>query len=349
MSPSQSGAPGEPAEIGSNVDVVEAATAFLGAAPEDVSRLGGGHIHKNYRVQLGPIDLVVQQLNTHVFADLDAVQNNLVLVCDHLRSVGFPSLQPVPTVAGHLLFEAPGGSRWRAMHFVEGTSGNVAVDVDGLRAVSEFFGRFDDALSTLPVDALVETIPRFHDFGFRLSQLTDAITADRVGRVAACAQAIDRCMNAVVNLSAVEGWSEWHSLPRRLVHNDAKATNVMLDNSGVPVMVLDLDTCMAGTLLNDVGELVRSFGKQPQPLDFERVDAVLEGFRYGWGSDLTDEEVALLPLAGAKLAIENAVRFLADHLDGDRYFRLSGAQSNLARFLAEVGHGEDLLGYAAAR
>lgn len=317
--------------------------------PDGVSRLPGGHIHRNFRVQLGPIDLVVQQLNDHVFSDLDALQANLVVVCDHLRNVGFPSLQPVPTVEGLLRFETADTGSWRAMHFVEGTTGDVTVEVDGLRSISEFFGRFDAALAELPVDALVETIPRFHDFGFRLSQLTDAISVDRVGRVAGCAAAIDRCMNAVVNLSAVEGWSEWHSLPVRLVHNDAKATNVMLDSSGSPAMVLDLDTCMSGTLLNDVGELVRSFGKQPQPLDFERIDAVIEGFRFGWGSDLAPEEIALLPLAGAKLAIENAVRFLADHLDGDRYFRLSGTQSNLARFIAEVAHGEDLLTYAAAR
>ncbi len=338
-----------PDPVDGTVDAAQAAAAFLGAPPDEVSRLSGGHIHRNFRVQLGPIDLVVQQLNTHVFAELEAVQSNLLVICDHLKSVGFPSLQPVPTLDGELLFDTPDGSRWRAMHFVAGTTGSADVETDGLRSISEFFGRFDEALSSLPLDSLIETIPRFHDFGYRLSQLTDAISADRVGRVVGCAVAIDRCMNAVVNLSAVDGWSEWHSLPKRLVHNDAKATNVMLDDSGAPVMVLDLDTCMPGSLLNDVGELVRSFAKHPQPLDGERVDTVLEGFRYGWGRDLAPEEIELLPLAGAKLAIENAVRFLADHLDGDRYFRLTGSQSNLARFIAEVDHGEDLLDYATSR
>lgn len=330
-------------------DVVEAAAAFLGADPDDVSRLPGGHIHRNFRVTLGSVDLVVQQLNEHVFGDLEALQSNMLVVCDHLRSVGFPALQPVSAVDGESLYRAADRTTWRASQFVEGVSGVVEVDVDSLRSVSEFFGRFDEALSGLPLHGLVETIPRFHDFGFRLSQLTDAIAADRVGRVAGCAVAIDRCMNAVVAISSTDSWSEWHSLPMRLVHNDAKATNVMLNNSGVPVMVLDLDTCMPGTLLNDVGELVRSFGKHPQPLDHERIDAVIEGFRYGWGSDLTAEEVELLPLAGPKLAIENAVRFLADHLDGDRYFRLSGSESNLARFIAEISHGEDLLTYASTR
>ena len=328
-------------------DVMAAAEAFLGAPPERVNPLVGGHINRNFRVQLGAIDLVVQSLNTHVFADPGVVQRNLIAITSHLRSEGFTSIEPVPTTAGESTFIAPDGATWRAMHFIDGVVGDAAVPTDGLRHISELFGRFDRALSTLPVASVAETIPRFHDFGFRLSQLTDAIGVDRVGRVAASAPAIDRCMQAVVELSDSDGWSDWHGLPVRLVHNDAKASNVLLERAtGNPLAVIDLDTCMAGTLLNDVGELVRSFGKYPQPLDHTRIDAVIESFRAGWGSDLTDEENELMALAGAKLAIENAVRFLADHLDGDRYFRLTGTESNLARFTAEVTHGENLLTYA---
>ncbi len=290
-------------------------------------------------------DVVIQELNTTVFPDIEAVQTNLGVVSQHLLSLGHQTIEPVLSVSGRQLYVDDEGGRWRAVRFVEGEIASAAaVSVEELTSISRFLGEFDAALRLLPLDSLATTIPRFHDFGYRLAQLTDAIAADRVGRVAGCAVAIDRVMRAVVLLTDQRDWSAWHELPVRLVHNDAKASNVIVDPETLnPRCVIDLDTCMPGTLLNDVGELVRSYGKATNPVDRHRLQAVIDGFIGGWGPDLADVELALMPLAGAKLTIENAVRFLADHLDGDRYFRLSGSESNLGRCIAEVAHGENLL------
>jgi Ser/Thr protein kinase RdoA (MazF antagonist) len=48
-------------------------------------------------------------------------------------------------------------------------------------------------------------------------------------------------------------------VPTRVAHNDAKIGNVLFDReSGEALAVVDLDTVMPGTLLNDVGDLIRS-------------------------------------------------------------------------------------------
>ena len=49
------------------------------------------------------------------------------------------------------------------------------------------------------------------------------------------------------------------ALPQRVVHNDAKLDNVLVDSTtGAVACIVDLDTVMAGTVLNDFGELART-------------------------------------------------------------------------------------------
>jgi hypothetical protein len=63
----------------------------------------------------------------------------------------------------------------------------------------------------------------------------------------------------------------------------------------------------------------------------------------GAGPLLTAAERRLLPLAGAVLALENAIRFLTDHLCGDVYFRTQRAGHNLERCRAQLRLLEHLL------
>ena len=54
-------------------------------------------------------------------------------------------------------------------------------------------------------------------------------------------------------------------LPERVVHNDCKINNLLFDDaSGEPLCVVDLDTVMAGSLLADFGELVRTAANPPK-------------------------------------------------------------------------------------
>jgi hypothetical protein len=114
--------------------------------------------------------------------------------------------------------------------------------------------------------------------------------------------------------------------------------------------VLDLDTTMPGSILADVGELVRSGTRtiaedvaELAPVARGRLEAVVGGFLDGWGLPLDPAEAAALPVAGAVLTVENAVRFLTDHLDGDVYFAVDGPGHNLRRHRAAVVQGRALL------
>jgi hypothetical protein len=58
---------------------------------------------------------------------------------------------------------------------------------------------------------------------------------------------------------------------------------------------------------------------------------------------LLESERDSLALAGPLLTIENAVRFLTDHLDGNRYFRVANTGHNAQRARAQLHLAEQML------
>jgi hypothetical protein len=108
-------------------------------------------------------------------------------------------------------------------------------------------------------------------------------------------------------------------------------------------------------LVFDFGSLVRTAAcRAPEDetdlervrVDAELLGALVGGYAEGAGAMLTDAERAALPLAGARMALEDAVRFLTDHLDGDVYYQVHRPGHNLDRHRAQRVLGERLLGAA---
>jgi hypothetical protein len=139
-----------------------------------------------------------------------------------------------------------------------------------------------------------------------------------------------------------------------VVHNDCKLNNLLFDDhSGEALCVVDLDTVMPGPVLFDFGELARTAAcpaaEDERDLERVRLDSALfgalaAGFVAGARGLLGAEEIRALALAGPLMALENGVRFLTDHLDGDRYFRVARPGHNLDRARAQLRLAERMLG-----
>ena len=326
-----------------------------GRLPARVEPLGSGHIHSTLRASYpdGEGDLVLQQLNESVFPDLDAVMHNLAAVTRFLRERGAAPrtvLEVVPSPGGAPLWWDGEGGAWRAFRYLEATHVYDAVaDDDIARTAAVAFGGFAAALSALDPKTLAVPIPHFHDLPARLGQLQEAVAQDpcgRLGDVCGEASAIKGLGAEVLRALEAGGFGR---LPDRVVHNDCKVNNLLFDDaSGEPLCVVDLDTVMAGSLLADFGELVRT-AACPAPEDepdlsrvvfsIRRFRALADGYLEGLGESLSDAERDLLWAGPPWMALENAARFLADHLVGDRYFR-SG--DNRARARAQLRLAERL-------
>jgi Ser/Thr protein kinase RdoA (MazF antagonist) len=301
--------------------------------------LSGGHIHQSFLVTCTGGRYVLQRLNDRVFPDIEAVLTNVERVTAHLATVGRRGPRLVQTRWGGFSYSA-NGSTWRAFYYLEGT-----VERDHLRSPEDAFesarafALYMTALADLPGPPLNTTIERFHDLPHRLDALEAMAASDVVNRRTSVGRELEwaRRLGQQVNerLDAWEG-----QLPVRTVHNDAKLSNVRFDTaSGRAACVIDLDTTMLGRPQYDVGELVRTATTRTAEdacedaavhFDLECLDALAEGY-FSARPQLVRQEIDALSLAGPHMAVENALRFLADHLAGDRYFAIDRPDQNLDR------------------
>jgi hypothetical protein len=148
-------------------------------------------------------------------------------------------------------------------------------------------------------------------------------------------------------VSLLEGM-ESGRLRRLAIHGDTKLDNFLFSTrSGRVKALVDLDTIMPHTWLADWGDMVRSLvnvaGEKERDLARVQVEmdvyrAVARGFLSA-AREVTPAEVALMADAPQIIALELGLRFLADHLRGDSYFKLGPADPpdlNRVRAMAQL-------------
>ncbi len=117
-----------------------------------------------------------------------------------------------------------------------------------------------------------------------------------------------------------------------VIHGDTKLENFLFSSqTGKVKSLVDLDTIMPHTWLSDWGDMARSLANaagEKEP-DIQKIDVDLEVFRamargfLGSVRSVHREELRLMVEAPQIMSLELGVRFLADYIRGDSYFRLS--------------------------
>ena len=319
----------------------------------DVAAMTGGHIHRTIAVEAGPHRLVCQAVNERIFNNLDACEENLFRIDDHLRTqdeIRVPTLRR--TDQGRVQLRSSTGTVWRVADFAVGTvAGTVARTAAEAGQAGFAFGTYARVLQSLPGGPLRPTLPSFHALAARVARFESVVAADPWGRLSESRPEVrvaGRLHAVVVPVS-----TEIATLPTLSVHNDAKMANLRFDaRSGEARYVVDLDTTMPGSVLFDVGELLRTAGvdapEDTSDLDsirvhMDRAEAVIAGYTDGARAALDVRSQQLLPFAGPLMTLENATRFLTDHLEGDPYYAIAYAGQNLARARAQLRVAEVLL------
>ena len=324
--------------------------AAFGVAPAaPVHNLGGGHIHRTWRVDSSP-SVVMQRVNDSVFRAPHELMRNLERLEAVLVAKNVATIHWIRDAGGSLLHRDGNGGLWRAYLWIEGDVRAAAPSFAEVEGISRAFGRYAAALVDEPVGGYVEVIASFHDFAAREREWRFAVLRDEANRFIRVQPEIERASRVLERVRGLAEFEAWRQLPRRMAHNDAKAANVVRGD-GATFTIIDLDTTMPGALLADVGELVRTMCRSaPEDDDLaagalqtERFGLVLRGWLDGYAGDLHPLEQQALPIAGVMLTVENALRFLADYLDGDTYFKIEWPDQNRARFRAQIGHAQVLL------
>ena len=310
-------------------------------------RIGAGHVNRTFIAGAATRPIaVLQRINDAVFADVDGLMENALLVAAAVSSAGGSPLRYRRTPDGSPIARDESSAAWRAYDFVEGSTRPIPSSTGDATRIGTTYGAFDAALAGVDPDRFHITIPHFHDLAHRTAAFSAAIEHDPVDRLAQRTEDVDRLLALLNRLDQLDELKAWDELPTRVAHHDAKPPNLVVPSAGAPTTVIDVDTVMPGTLLSDIGELVRSCARtkeEDDPTGVFRCDhaiGAMRGFLRGWGRELSAAELAAAPAAGLWATVQNATRFLTDHLEGDTYFAVDFDDHNLDRFRAMAGQAE---------
>ena len=311
----------------------------------EVKPMGEGLINDTYKVFVEGFEkpkYVLQRINNAVFQDVDMLMDNINKVTDHLRKKGKKTLKFYQSVSNNYYY-LDDEKYWRLMDFVPDSITYQTINPHYSYLAGKSFGEFEYLLSDLN-EPIGEIIPDFHNIEFRLQQLRDAVVEDKVGRVKEVQYYLDEIFKREEKMTIGERLFREGKLPKRICHCDTKVNNMLFDKDGNVLCIIDLDTVMPSFVFSDYGDFLRTAantGLEDDPnldnIDFnmEIYEAFTKGFLESTEDFLLPVEKENLPYAALLFPYMQTVRFLADYINGDTYYKIKYPTHNLVRTKAQ--------------
>ena len=321
---------------------------------KEVKALTSGLINQTYLVKtVDPqeADYVLQRINHQIFTDIDMLQHNIEVVTGHIRKkleaqnetdIDRKVLRFLPATDGKT-FYYDGEGYWRVSVFIPRSQTLEAVTPDSSYLAGLKFGEFQAMLADVP-EQLGEIIPDFHNMEFRMKQLREAVATNAAGRLSEVQDIVDAIEKDADEMCSAERLFREGKLPKRICHCDTKVSNMLFDEDGKVLCVIDLDTVMPSFIFSDYGDFLRSGAntgleddKNPDNVNFnmEIFQAFTKGYLESGKSFLLPIEIENLPYAAALFPYMQCVRFLADYINGDTYYKIQYPEHNLVRTKAQ--------------
>lgn len=315
-----------------------------------VQRIGGGLINDSFAVGHGP-EAVLQRLHPVFAAEVNL---DVEAVTRRLAGCGLRTPLLLPADDGALWVDHE-GRVWRALSFVAGRSHEKLGSPSMAREAGAACARFHAALQGFTYRYRFARAG-VHDTAAHVRRLREALATCAShplhGQVAPAADPL---------LAAADGLADFARLPQRHCHGDLKVSNILFDDAGAAVCLIDLDTVAPMAWPLEMGDALRSWcnpraeDSASAALDLELLDAALAGYAAGARVPLTTAEVDALVPGLVAICLELSARFLCDALC-ETYFAWDPAryatrgEHNLARGRAMAAlHADVLRQQAAAR
>ena len=358
----------------------------------EIEPLGNGLINDTYKVTTtgATHDYVLQRVNNAIFKDVDLLQHNIEAVTGHIRKkleaageqdIDRKVLKFIPVKETGKTYLEKDGKFWRISVFIPDAFTYETVNPEYSYYAGKAFGNFEAMLADLD-EELGETIPDFHNMELRMSQLIEAVNNDDFCRIDAPEEGDgrkpiegdpdhqDEVLSMLedidehsVEMCKAEQLHRDGKLPKRICHCDTKVNNMMFDKDGNILCVIDLDTVMPSYVFSDFGDFLRTAANtaaedEPDTSKISFNMDIFKSFAKGYiesaGGFLTDIERENLPYAACMFPFMQAVRFLADYLNGDTYYKTKyidhnfvRARAQMALFHSAMEHADEMAEYIA--
>lgn len=287
-----------------------------------------GHINDTFVIEES---LLLQRINGEIF-DADALVENRSEFDAWIHDL-VP--RQVESGAGLNHVTTALGEVWRASEFVLARNFDV-LPTELCAAAGEAFGTMLARLKPC-IERPREVIQGFHNIDRYLQAFDAAPKAED-------AQSWIDFVNA-----RRDSLTQFDEGEYQVIHGDCKVNNLLFElDADRVIKVVDLDTLMWGHPAWDFGDLIRSVGTGGGELAAEqdRLRFAVQGFTESYPID--KHAVATFARAPAFMSFMLGVRFLTDHLIGDKYFKVARTGENLERAAEQFGLNQKLEDSAAA-
>ena len=326
-----------------------------------------GHINKTYALTYKKENgenkkYILQYVNTNVFPNLPELMDNIKNITNYMNEKAVQNGETTDRLTIKMIDTIDNNpnsiynKNWRMEEFIDNTKTYLTTDDLGiLEEAGKAAGKFQKNLDGFPAENLYEIIPKFHYTPNRVKQLNDALNSEenlkqRKDRFEKAKDVIEYVTDKkrLDRTSIITSMLESKKIPLRVTHNDTKLSNILFDkDTNKAVCLIDLDTVMPGALCYDFGEGLRTgitTAKEDEQdlskikIDLNRFESYSKGFLGEVKNAITKEELETLPLGVWMMTYENAIRFIADYLNGDTYFSVDKniEDHNLVRAKAQL-------------
>lgn len=308
-----------------------------------IEPLGSGLINKTWRVWApGKPQFVLQGINANVFKKPQYIAENIQKIGEYLASTEplYLFAAPLPTADGKYMVKMD-GDYYRLSAFIPNSyTFNFLEDSAHAYEAAKQFGRFSRLLQNFDSGQLRYTLPDFHNLTLRVTQFQHAVQHAKAARLKEAAAEIEQINTLMSIAETYQNIVTKNTIPLRVIHHDTKISNVLFDKNGKGLCVIDLDTVMPGYFISDVGDMMRTYLAEAneEEQDISKITirpeffaAIYNGYMEEMNDILTPAEKDLFIYSGKFMIYMQAVRFLADYLNGDIYYTTHYEGQNLAR------------------
>jgi Ser/Thr protein kinase RdoA (MazF antagonist) len=321
---------------------------------------GSGNVNDTYlvvfRTTFSEERFIMQKINTRVFPNPVLIMENMKIVTEYVhqrleaeadtadRIWQLPRIIPTKTGADYAV-DGDGGC-WRAISLIASAHSYESIQSpEHAYEAGYVLGQFQRLISDIPPEQLHDTLPGFHITPGYLKKMDEALaTPEGKARLQSSAEA-RRCHRFIEErrkwCSVLEDAKARGELKLRPIHGDPKIANIMIDDAtGKGTCIVDLDTVKPGLIHYDIGDCLRSCcnpaGEETKDLgnvyfDTDLCQTIVRGYMALANSFLSAADRHYFYDAIRLIAFELGLRFFADFVAGDQYFKIRYEGQNLNR------------------
>jgi Ser/Thr protein kinase RdoA (MazF antagonist) len=309
-----------------------------------------------FRTTFSEERFILQRINKRVFPKPEYVMENMRVVTEHVhrrleeeahlsdRIWQLPRI--IPAKDGRDYVVDGDGEYWRAISLIASAHSYEKVQSPEHAHEAGFvLGQFQRLISDIPPEKLHDTLIGFHVTPGYLKKLDDALTTAAGQERLKSSTEAQRCYRFIQDrrewCSVLEQAQAEGKLKLRPIHGDPKIANVMIDDAtGKGTCIVDLDTVKPGLIHYDLGDCLRSccnpVGEEATDLshvvfDTDLCQTIMRGYMIFAKSFLTEADRYYLFDCCRLIAFELGLRFFADFIAGDVYFKTHHEGQNLNR------------------